>query len=160
MSALGESKTLDHELSLDLYAVILRIHAGATEDVVHAIAEGKVSLSKLKLLHILARPHSRPPRVRQVASLLELDPSPTSRLLNELDQERLVDRVEDEDDGRVRRVIITPAGRELLERLDRARIRQLEQFVRGLNTAERNLLRRALAELLKRPDVAALRPGD
>jgi DNA-binding MarR family transcriptional regulator len=160
MSALSESKTLDHELSLDLYAVILRIHAGATEDVVHAIAEGKVSLSKLKLLHILARPHSRPPRVRQVASLLELDPSPTSRLLNELDQERLVDRVEDEDDGRVRRVIITPAGRELLERLDRARIRQLEQFVRGLNTAERNLLRRALAELLKRPDVAALRPGD
>ena len=158
MSALGESKTLDHELSLDLYAVILRIHAGATEDVVHAIAEGKVSLSKLKLLHILARPHSRPPRVRQVASLLELDPSPTSRLLNELDQERLVDRVEDEDDGRVRRVIITPAGRELLERLDRARIRQLEQFVRSLNTEERRLLRGAVGELVKRPDIAALRP--
>jgi len=160
MTALGESKTLDHELSLDLYAVILRIHEGATEDVVHAIADGKVSLSKLKLLHILARPHSRPPRVRQVASLLELDPSPTSRLLHELDQERLVDRVEDEDDGRVRRVVITPKGRELLEQLDRARIRRLEQFIRGLNTAERNLLRRALAELLKRPDVAALRPSD
>jgi len=158
MAALGETKTLDHELSLDLYAVILRIHQGATEDVVHAIAESKISLSKLKLLHILGRPHSKPPHVTRVAKLLGLNPSATSRLIDELDQERLVDRKEDEDDGRMRRVVITPKGRELLDQLDRARIRQLEQFIRSLNKEEHRLLRSAIAELVKRPDVAALRP--
>lgn len=160
MNSPGPSTDLDHELSLDLYAVMARVNGGASEDHLHAIADSDLSLNKLKLLHILARPHTRPPRITRVGALLGVDPSAATRLVNELDQERYVDRVDDESDQRVRRVVITPKGRELLYQLASSSIRGIEAFVGSLTAPEERELRRGLRPLLARPDVAALRPAD
>jgi len=155
-----DRESLDHELSLDLYAVLLRAQAGATEGVVHAIAESRLSLTKLKLLHILERPHERPPRLKQISRLLAVDDSAATRLVRELEQARLVDTIDDEDDRRQRRVVITPKGRDVVDRLDRARVRDLTAFVRTLGARERELLTRAMRALAQRPDIAELRPAD
>lgn len=146
------------EDSEDLYAVILRSHEGATEAMVHAIAASGVNLSKLKLLHILARPHRVAPTIHEAGLLIQQSTTQATRLASQLDEAGLVHRIDDENDKRVKRVKITQKGRELLEELDRARIRQLKRFLRSLSADERRALRRALDELVKRPDVAALRP--
>lgn len=151
-------ETFIHDLSLDLYAVFLSAHKGSTEDLVHAIADGGQSMTKLKLLHILARPHTRPPRISRVAELLHVVENRATRVVAQLDRDRLVDRVDDEDDKRVRRVLITEKGRELVADLDRRRIRDLETFARRLTPEQRRALERGLRPLLARPDVAELRP--
>lgn len=137
-----------------------RVNGAASEDHLHAIADSELSLNKLKLLHILARPHSRPPRINRVGALLGIDSSSATQIVNQLDQERYVDRIEDDTDGRVRRVVITPKGRVLLHELAVSAIRGIEAFVSSLTAAQERELRRGLRPLLERPDVAALRPAD
>lgn len=140
--------------------MILGAQRGATEDLVHAIAEGGHSLSKLKLLHILSRPHRRPPRISRVGDLLEISHARAACVVGELEHERLVDGIDDEDDGRVKRVVITEKGRAVVDQLDRRRIRELSTFRRGLSAAERRLLDKATTALVRRPEIAALRPSE
>lgn len=156
----SDQETLDHESNLDLYAVILGAQRGATEDVVHAISEASVSLTQLKLLHILARPHRRPPRISRVGELLAIDQSHAARVVRGLEREDLAHNIDDEDDRRVRRVVITEKGRELVVQLDRRRIRELSAFRRTLTADQRRLLDKATAAIVRRPELAALRPAE
>lgn len=156
MAADDQTVTVDHRLRVALFAVILYIVA--SEDHVHAIADSRLSLAKLKLLHILRRPHGRPPRLTRVSQMLGMRSGATSTLVDELDQARLVDRIPDEEDGRVKRVVITPKGREQLERLDHALVRDLDKFIRDLDAERKRGLLRELEPLLERPEIAELRP--
>jgi DNA-binding MarR family transcriptional regulator len=153
--------TTNFESNLDdataLYAVARAIHAGAPERLVHAIADCHLSLNKLKLLHILARPHKRAPRIARVAQLLGISSTMAAVLVRELDDDRLVDRIDDERDGRSKRVVITPRGREILGQLERQGIGDVERFLATLTAGQRRLLMRAVDELVKRPEIAELR---
>ena len=145
---------------MGFYAVILRASQGACEAHVHAIAGERISLSGLKLLHILARPHGRPPRISRIGAMLGVTSGAATRVVSTLEEERLVDRIDDEDDGRVKRVLITPKGRALLERMDRCYTGDVQTFIRQLNGEQRELLDAAVRELVKRPDVAELVPRE
>lgn len=136
------------------------MHAGGHERAVHAIAGAKLPLSALKLLHILARPHKTPPTVRRVGLMLEVTPERATRLLAQLDEEGLVDRIPDETDGRVKRVLITSKGRRLLDELDAAYLGNIEQFVRTIPLEQRRRLARAIAPIAARPDISELRPKE
>jgi len=160
MEASSESKTLDHRLSVEFYAVCRRAHEGAGEHTVHAIAGERLSLAKLKLLHILGRPHERPPRISRIGDLLGVTDSSATKIVTQLEQARLVDRIADEDDERVKRVVITPRGREAIERVDQAHVGNALRFFRELSGPERKALERALGLLTKRPDVARFLPSD
>ena len=160
MEAFSESKTLDHRLSVEFYAVCRRAHEGAGEHTVHAIAGEGLSLAKLKLLHILARPHDRPPRISRIGDLLGVTDSSATKIVTQLEAARLVDRIADEDDARVKRVVITSNGREAIERVDQAHVGNAQRFFRELSAEERKQLRRAIGLLVKRPDVARFLPAD
>ena len=58
----------------------------------------------------------------------------------------------------MKRVCLTESGREVIRRLNAARLSGLEQFAETLTTAERRSLASALSKLLERGDVAACRP--
>jgi DNA-binding MarR family transcriptional regulator len=151
--------TVDERLSLELYAVTRRAYEGGSERTVHAIAGEHQSLSKLKLLHILARPHQRPPRITRIAVLLDVTGPQGTKVVSELERDRLVDRIDDEDDGRVKRVLITPKGRELLSRVDQAMIGHAQRWIGELSGEEREQLAKTLSLLARRPDVAQYLPG-
>jgi DNA-binding MarR family transcriptional regulator len=155
MTASSES---EYEADVNLYAVVLAMQRGATEDLVHAVADCGLSHNKLKLLHVLARPHRIPPRISRVAQLIGISSAGATKLVRELDDERLVDRIDDERDGRSKRVVITERGREELERLDRPRLQQLARFRGTLTTEQRRALDGAARDLATRPEIAALRP--
>jgi DNA-binding MarR family transcriptional regulator len=55
-------------------------------------------------------------------------------------------------------VTITPAGREVMSRVNATRLAAAQQFAASLTEAERTSLAAALAPLVKRPEVAACLP--
>jgi DNA-binding MarR family transcriptional regulator len=94
---------------------------------------------------------------RQVGELAERfgvsDPS-MSRAIDALVKKKVVSRVEDPDDRRVRRVAITAKGKELVDTLLVVRQAGLETFAQSLTAAQRRKLDAAVDALMDREDIA------
>ena len=70
-----------------------------------------------------------------------------SRAVDELARRRLITRVEDPDDRRVRRLSVTEKGRRLAGEILAARLADLEAFAASLTPAQRRKLDAALSQL-------------
>ena len=81
-----------------------------------------------------------------------------SRTVDDLVRRGMVQRHEDTEDRRMKRIQLTDEGRAVIRRVNAARLVGLEQFTENLNDDERRLLAAALSELLRRADIAACRP--
>ena len=71
-------------------------------------------------------------------------------------RKKLVTRVEDPDDRRVKRLALTTKGQRLADRIISARLASLEEFTGSLEADERRKLESALDALMKRPEVAEI----
>ena len=71
-------------------------------------------------------------------------------------RKKLVTRVEDPDDRRVKRLALTAKGQRLADRIISARLASLEEFTGSLEADERRKLESALDALMKRPEVAEI----
>ncbi len=121
-----------------------------------SLGELDLSLTQVKLLHVLdAEPSVS---LKHVGSCVGLSLPAASRAIEALHQRGLVERHEDEHDRRIKRVEVTEAGREVVRRLNQARLAYLEQFAVTLNERERERLVGALAPLLERAPIAACHP--
>jgi DNA-binding MarR family transcriptional regulator len=60
----------------------------------------------------------------------------------------------------MKRVSLTEDGRAVQRRLNAARLNGLKRFSETLSDPERELLQRAVAKLVERPEIAACRPED
>ena len=97
-------------------------------------------------------------RVKEAAELVHVSLPAASRTVDDLVRRGFVERHEDPDDRRMKRVSPTEAGHAVIRRLNAARRNGLEQFTHTLTDTERRRLGGALSKLLERPDVAACRP--
>jgi DNA-binding MarR family transcriptional regulator len=77
-----------------------------------------------------------------------------SRAVDALVKKKLVTRLEDPDDRRVRRVAITAKGKRLVETLLVVRQAGLEAFAQSLSAAQRRKLDAAIDSLMDRDDIA------
>jgi DNA-binding MarR family transcriptional regulator len=124
------------------------------KDVVQLAAEFEISFSQMKALHVL-REHDEPTSVKALGDHLGLSMAAISRAADDLVQRGLVDRIEDPGDRRIKRLSLTPTGREFVLRLIEARLAGLEEFVAGLGDDDRARIDAAITPLVTRPDVAA-----
>jgi DNA-binding MarR family transcriptional regulator len=81
-------------------------------------------------------------------------------MVDDLVRRGFVERHEDAEDRRMKRVSVTEAGRAVIRRLNAARLTGLQEFTRSLTDPERHDLATALSNLLRRPEIAACRPED
>jgi DNA-binding MarR family transcriptional regulator len=88
--------------------------------------------------------------VKVLAERLGLSLPGASRAVDHLVRRGLVDRREDANDRRCKRLSATEAGREMIGRLDEARLAVLETFAEGLDPAQREQLLVALTPILER----------
>jgi DNA-binding MarR family transcriptional regulator len=130
---------------LDLWRQIL---AGSTRDLYRLLAEVDLSMTQLKLLHILVE-CERQVSVKELAEDLSMSLPNASRTIDGLLHRGLVERREDEHDRRVKRVAPTPAARELIDRVDTARLQGLEVWAAELSPVQRQTLLDALSILPK-----------
>jgi DNA-binding MarR family transcriptional regulator len=131
---------------LDLWRQLM---AGSTPALYAMLAEADLSMTQLKMLHILAECPAEV-SVKEIAAQLSMSLPNASRTVDGLLQRGLVERREDEHDRRIKRVGPTPAGRELIDRVDTARLQGLEAWAADLSPVQRQTLLDALSILPKK----------
>lgn len=138
-----------------LATVILHILHRSSGDAFGPIYRSGLSFGQAKTLLLLAAEGAdKSLTVGEVADLLQVSMSCASRSVDGLAGAGLVERSEDPDDRRVRRLRLTPEGDELAVGFLSARLDGIEEFTSGLDPEERRSLDSALAVLLKREEMA------
>jgi DNA-binding MarR family transcriptional regulator len=145
------------DLAAALYGVVVYLHKHCNSDLFEAVGALELSLTQIKLLHCLDEAESEL-SLGAVAELVHVSLAAASRTVDDLVRRGFVERREDPEDRRMKRVQPTEEGRAVIRRLNAARLEGLEEFVQRLTPGERALLTDALSKLLERPDVAACRP--
>jgi DNA-binding MarR family transcriptional regulator len=124
------------------------------QDYWQAVGEAELSMSQLKALHILTL-DTPELSLKTLGERLTLSLPAMSRAVEGLVQRDLVTRVENAEDRRMKTVLVTDTGRELVDRLLELRFAGLEEFVETLTPEERANLATALEPIVTREDVVA-----
>src|SRR6266513_2573517 len=131
------AKAFDDEVAEGLYAVLHHLMRSSGREVFQAMADADLTLTTYKALHALdQRERGDEVCVKHVAEDLVLSMPAASRIVDGLHQRGYVERREDEQDRRMKRVRITAAGREALARINATRLAAGEQFAASLTEAE------------------------
>ena len=155
------TKTSSTQVAEGLYAVLHYLMKSSGRDVFQAMADADLTLTTYKALHALAeRERGDDVCVKHVAEDLVLSMAAASRIVDGLHQRGYVERREDEQDRRMKRVRITAAGRAAMARINATRLAAGEQFAASLSESERKRLAAALAPLLERPEIADCLPEE
>jgi DNA-binding MarR family transcriptional regulator len=145
------------QLASDLYALVVFLHKNCNSDLFEAMGVLELTITQIKLLHQL-EVATRELTLKEAAELVPLSLAAASRTVDDLVRRQMVERHEDVEDRRMKRIQLTDEGRAVIRKLNAARLDGFEQFTATLNDDERRLLAGALSELLQRPDVAVCRP--
>jgi DNA-binding MarR family transcriptional regulator len=144
-------------VATDLYALVVFLHKNCNSDLFEAMGVLELGMTQIKVMHQL-EDAPRALTVKELAERIALSLPAASRTIDDLVRRGFVERHEDEDDRRMKRVSVTDRGRHVIRKLNAARLNGLEQFAQTLNDDERRTLGEALQVLLRRPDVAVCRP--
>jgi DNA-binding MarR family transcriptional regulator len=110
------------------------------------IEQHDLGLVQVKTLDALAIGETDP-TVKDLAERLGLSLPGMSRNVDGLERRGLLDRREDERDRRMKRLKLTAAGREVLDRVNAARLQGLEEFTASLPREQSERLAAALAPI-------------
>jgi DNA-binding MarR family transcriptional regulator len=122
-------------------------------DFLPEISELDLSLTQLKGLSVLDEHVEEALSVKALSERLGLSLAATSRSVDGLVKRKLIERDEDPDDRRVRRVRLTARGRRTVERLVEIRIAALERLVESFDDDQREKLADALDSIIEHEDV-------
>ena len=123
------------------------IHRRSAGETLAILNELGLTMAQLVTLHVLDHAGAR--SVSAIAACLRLSAAATSHLVDRLHALRLVERLEDPSDRRQKRVSITAAGRRLVERVQRARSREISEVVGRLSAAVQTQFCRVVARVLR-----------
>ena len=108
-------------------------------------AQDPITPSQLSALVSVER--DGPVTLGELAALESVQPPTMTRIVAALEEQALVERTADQADRRVSRLLITGAGRKLLEKNRSRKTAYLASRMRGLSSEEREVLERAAALL-------------
>jgi DNA-binding MarR family transcriptional regulator len=119
---------------------------GSSQHLYALITELEISITQMKTLHVLTD-CAREVSVKELSDRLGLSMPGASRMVESLLRRGWLERREDLDDRRIKRVGITDAGREIVDRIETARLVGLEQYAAALTPEQRTTLSSALSDL-------------
>jgi len=128
-----------------------RVLDGAFDHRIRAAAG--VSMAEYEVLFRLSHAGGKPMQMAQIATQLIASPSGTTRIADRLDRDGLITRHTPEDNRRVVEINLTPKGRRVLDKADRAFREALgESFSANLSRREIETLRVLMRKLLEGND--------
>jgi DNA-binding MarR family transcriptional regulator len=134
------------ELAGELLALWHHLMRGSTQQMYAVIAELDLTITQMKTLHVLSG-CVREVSVKELSDRLALSLPGASRTVDALLRRGWVERREDPNDRRMKRVGITDAGRNIVDRIETARLAGLEQYATSLTPEQRTRLSEALSDL-------------
>jgi DNA-binding MarR family transcriptional regulator len=156
-------ETLTHPsretLIRDMFALASFLMRTSNVGAFNAIAELDLSFTQIKALCTMDIDASEP-SVKGLAEAMKVSLPAMSRAVDGLYERGFVDRYEDREDRRMKRICLTDAGRVVTGTLNEARLIGMQEFLTSLNEEQSQALARALELILAdRPELAALRPS-
>lgn len=134
------------ELAEQLVRLLHDVMRGTGGSVVEALIEHGLSLTQMKALNLLEDSQGER-SVKDLGTCLAMSLPAASRTADSLCQRGLVDRQEDPEDRRIKRLQITDEGRDVLHALEAARLVGVERWAQDLTTTQRDALHAALLHL-------------
>jgi DNA-binding MarR family transcriptional regulator len=129
--------------------------ASTAGEFLRTLEDSGLTLTQCKVLTALATGGDREPRAaKDIAAPIGASLPTVSRAVEALVQRDLVRRVEDNDDRRVRNLLLTEEGERLVHQLLAARLDGLATFIADLTQTQRRKLATALDSLLEREEIA------
>jgi MarR family transcriptional regulator, organic hydroperoxide resistance regulator len=83
----------------------------------------------------------------ELAEKLAVEPPTVTRMIQRMEQDKLLIRHPDAEDARIQRVCLTPKGRELRQQVEQVWAKIEADMIQGLTQEERMLLRRLLLQV-------------
>jgi DNA-binding MarR family transcriptional regulator len=145
-----------NDLAIKMGAVIMRCMGPQGGEVLRVIDESGLTFAQMKALVDLQSADEDSGTVTALSEELGISVASASRAADGLVRKKLVTRVEDPDDRRVKRLALTAKGQRLADRIISARLAGLEEFTGSLQAGEREKLESALDALLERPEIAEI----
>ncbi|MEA2427632.1 MAG: hypothetical protein QOF37_1260 [Thermoleophilaceae bacterium] len=139
----------------DLSGFLKYLLAYGQEDFYKAVADLDLSLTQIRLIHLLCREIDET-SLKWLADQTGNSMPTVSRAVDGLFQRGLVTRVENPADRRAKSIRATDEALELAGRLIDLRLAGLEEFARSLSPDERGKLAKALEPIVAREDVAPM----
>lgn len=143
----------------DLFDVLMefltRLMSVGESDGLDALAESDLSFSQARTLFLLTKA-AEPMPIHAIAGALGLSMAAAGRNVDQLVNLSMVERRESTSDRRVKLVSLSPLGRELTAQHIETKHESLKTFTRALPPEQRDLLHRALTDILAG---GALRPA-
>jgi DNA-binding MarR family transcriptional regulator len=139
-------------LATRFFEVLIRMVKGSQHQAMAITAEYDLTLTQLRLLYLLDHA-TEPLPVSALGEAVGLSVAATGRAIDALHRSGLVSRNEDPVDRRIKRIALSEAGIDALDRITRARFAAVSDFVDALGAEERAALDGAvgtLAELAER----------
>lgn len=112
-----------------------------------ALVEMDLSFSQARTLFVLAQ-HCEPIPINEIAQAVRMSVATTGRNIDQLVTQGLVERREDPEDRRVRRVALSEAGRALAGKHVDAKRQGLRAFVNRLPADDRDRLFQSLRPII------------
>jgi DNA-binding MarR family transcriptional regulator len=146
------------ELTRDMYAFASHMMRAANVGTFKAIAELDLSFTQIKAL-CAVEAEDRALSLGELAEGLGVSLGAMSRAVDGLYERGLVERDEDREDRRIKRVALTDSGHSVPRALNEARLSALSELIESLAEEEAQALGDALRMILdRREDIAAKRP--
>ena len=134
------------QLAAELLELWHHLMRGSSQQMYAVIAELDLTITQMKALHVLSG-CDREVSVKELSDRLALSLPGASRTVDALLRRGWVERREDSNDRRMKRVGITAAGRNIVDRIETARLAGLEQYATSLTPEQRTRLSEALSDL-------------
>jgi DNA-binding MarR family transcriptional regulator len=134
------------ELATELLRLWHYLMKGQSKTMFALLDELDLPMSHVKALGVLADCGCEL-SVKEVSEELGLSLPGASRTIDALLRRGYLERREDDHDRRMKRIGITPAGRDVARRIIEARLEGLEQFTSSLTSEQRTRLMAALSDL-------------
>src|ERR1044072_3035436 len=150
-----ETSAEAQETAARLSALLRHVFLYARGNQLRVIEESGLSMTQCKaLLELGGLGEAADPRqVSDLAETFGVSVPSMSRAVDALVKKKLVTRLEDPDDRRVRRVAITAKGKQFVDTLLVVRQAGLESFAESLSAAQRRKLDAAIDSLMDREDL-------
>jgi DNA-binding MarR family transcriptional regulator len=143
----------------DMFALASYLMRTSNVGAFNAIAELDLSFTQIKALCAMDLDASEP-SVKGLSEAMKVSLPAMSRAVDGLYERGFVDRYEDREDRRMKRIRLTDAGRTVTSTLNEARLIGMQGFLTSLSDEETRALAHALELILAdRPELSALRPS-
>jgi DNA-binding MarR family transcriptional regulator len=152
----GTRRKAGDDLAVKMGAVIMRCMGPQGGEVLRVIDESGLTFAQMKVLVDLQSPDEDARTVTALSEELGISVASASRAADGLVRRKLVTRVEDQNDRRVKRLALTAKGQRLADRIISARLAGLEEFTGSLDAEQRRKLESALDALMERPEIAEI----